>query len=139
MSIYFDYTAGRGRYDDEEPNQSKFEQKSIVKEFSPNKKVFQQSNQQKSSVQFNAKPYVKNVNTRERNAFHYSPEQDSANQKESFTNNYQQKNQRTKRSFNSAQNYKKKTFNAYRTKKGPYTKPFEISIGSKYQKYDIQD
>lgn len=132
MSIYFDYTAGRGRYDDDEPNQSKFAQKSIVKEFSP-KKVIQPSNQQKSPVQLNPKPYAKNNN------FHYSPEQESASQKESFTNNYQQKNQGTKRTYNSAQNYKKKTFNAYRTKKGSYNKNFEINIGSKYQKYDIQD
>ena len=135
MTIYFDYTAGRSKYEDYDENEGrkgKIKQEIVIKEFNPIKKAKVQENREVNSVQYKAK-------VQDRNDFYYSYEKESDNKKEVYTYGGQQRKQGPKKAFKPTQNYNKKPFNAYKPKNGKSYRRTEISIGSKYQRTDIQD
>lgn len=135
MTIYFDYTAGRGKYEDYDENEGrkgKIKQEIVIKEFNPIKKAKVQENREVNSVQYKAK-------VQDRNDFYYSYEKESDNKKETYAYSGQQKNQGNVKSFKPTQNYYKKPYNTYKTKKGYGPRRIEIAIGSKYQRNDIED
>lgn len=145
MTIYFDYTAGRGKYEDydEHENIKEFkgrdEQKKVIQEFNPNFKTNKQENPNIKTAQCQTKTQIKETKPQERNSFYYSYEKESDNKKEVYTYGGQQRKQGPKKAFKPTQNYNKKPFNAYKPKNGKSYRRTEISIGSKYQRTDIQD
>lgn len=145
MTIYFDYTAGRGKYEDydEHENIKEFkgrdEQKKVIQEFNPNFKTNKQENPNIKTAQCQTKTQIKETKPQERNSFYYSYEKESDNKKETYAYSGQQKNQGNVKSFKPTQNYYKKPYNAYKAKKGYGPRRIEIAIGSKYQRNDIED
>lgn len=124
MTIYYDYTAGRGKYDAEyEENNGKRKQQVIIN-FVPC---------QKPNAQFKKFTYNANSN------FYYSYEQSNESQKTRYFYNNQQNTQRPRKIFNQSQNTYKKQYNTSRYKKGNNRRNVDIVLGSRYQKNDIQE
>lgn len=137
MTIYFDYTAGRGKYDDDESCISKFEAK-VIQDFKPFKKANQQSNlnQNKPNTYMQSRENYAKPN----NKFYYSPEQKSdTSSSYKYRYNDQQNNQRNRKPFRRTQYYNKGQNRSYKQKNGDYVKQFQITLGSKYQTNDIED